>query len=299
MAKDAPALRQRAEALASTLPPLQVAAERIALTVSQGVHGRRRVGQGETFWQFRPYHIGDAAQRIDWRQSAKRERLFVRETEWAAAQSVWLWRDGSASMRWRSREIWPEKLERADLLTLALGALLIRGGERIALLGSGRRPSTGHTALNRMAVQLLRPGAPDASMPKAEPLPRHAHAIFIGDFLSPLETVEKLVRGLAAEGVTGHILQVLDPAEEALPFAGRVEFEGMEGEGKVLLSRVESLRGDYVARMVKHMQGIADIARSVGWSCVRHRTDQPPQAVLLALYLRLADRFSRTDLGAA
>jgi hypothetical protein len=51
--------------------------------------------------------------------------------------------------------------------------------------------------------------------------------------------------------------------------------------------------------MVKHMQGIADIARSVGWSCVRHRTDQPPQAVLLALYLRLADRFSRTDLGAA
>jgi uncharacterized protein (DUF58 family) len=299
MNRDAPAQRQRAEALASTLPPLQVAAERIALTVAQGVHGRRRVGQGETFWQFRPYRFGDAAQRIDWRQSAKRERLFIRETEWAAAQSVWLWRDGSASMRWRSRDIWPEKLERADLLTLALGALLVRGGERIALLGSGRRPASGHAALNRMAIQLLRPGAPDASMPPPQPLPRHGHAIFVGDFLSPLEQVESMVRGLAAEGVTGHILQVLDPAEEALPYAGRVEFEGLEGEGKLLLSRVEAMRGDYVSRLTAHMEGVAAIARAVGWSCVRHRTDQPPQAVLLALYLRLADRFSRTDMGAA
>ena len=93
---------------------------------------------------------------------------------------------------------------------------------------------------------------------------------------------------------------MLDPAEEALPFAGRVRFEGLEGEGKVLLSRVE-----IVARRLcgahgrAAAQGIADIARAVGWSCVRHRTDQPPQAALLALYLRLADRFSRTDLGAA
>ncbi len=48
-------LRQRAEALAATLPPLLVAAERVAATVAQGVHGRRRAGMGESFWQFRRY----------------------------------------------------------------------------------------------------------------------------------------------------------------------------------------------------------------------------------------------------
>src|SRR5690606_20158419 len=128
--------RLRAEQLAATLPPLLVAAERVAATVQQGVHGRRRVGTGETFWQFRRYQAGDTPQRIDWRQSAKADPVFVREMEWAAAQSVWLWRDGSPSMRWRSREEWPEKRAQADLLTLALAVLLVRGGERVALMGS-------------------------------------------------------------------------------------------------------------------------------------------------------------------
>ncbi len=77
--------RQRAEALAANLPPLLVEAERVAATVAQGVHGRRRVGQGETFWQFRHYEPGDQPQLIDWRQSAKSDQVFVRELEWEAA----------------------------------------------------------------------------------------------------------------------------------------------------------------------------------------------------------------------
>ena len=57
--------QQRAEWLAATLPPLLVRAERVAATVAQGVHGRRRVGSGDTFWQFRRYEPGDPTQRID------------------------------------------------------------------------------------------------------------------------------------------------------------------------------------------------------------------------------------------
>ena len=116
-------LRHCAEQLAAPLPPLLVAAERVAATVAQGVHGRRRVGSGETFWQFRRYQSGDPAAAIDWRQSAKSQRLFVRETEWEAAQSVWLWRDASPSMRYRSRAARAEKIERASLLALALAVL--------------------------------------------------------------------------------------------------------------------------------------------------------------------------------
>ena len=65
---------RRAEALGARLPPLLVAAERVASTVAQGVHGRRRVGQGDSFWQFRPYVSGDPVNRIDWRQSARSGR---------------------------------------------------------------------------------------------------------------------------------------------------------------------------------------------------------------------------------
>ncbi|MFC7551412.1 DUF58 domain-containing protein [Pseudoroseomonas wenyumeiae] len=98
----------RAEALGARLPPLVVAAERVAATVMQGVHGRRRAGQGDAFWQFRPYTPGDALNRLDWRQSAKSDRLFVRETEWEAAQSVALWRDAGETMRWSSGNL-PQK----------------------------------------------------------------------------------------------------------------------------------------------------------------------------------------------
>ena len=128
------------------------------------MHGRRRVGQGEAFWQFRQYQPGDAAARIDWRESAKSQRLYVRETEWEAAQSVWLWRDASASMDYSSARYlpagdWPTKRDRAELILVALASLLVRGGERLTLLGSGIAPMTGRVALTRLVEMIEnRPG---------------------------------------------------------------------------------------------------------------------------------------------
>jgi len=283
-------LRQRAEQLAATLPPLLVAAERVASTVVQGVHGRRRVGQGETFWQFREYHFGDQPQSIDWRQSAKSDRVFVRQMEWEAAQSVWVWRDTSASMDWRSSDRYPDKRGRADLLTLALSALLLRGGEHVALLGSGLRPRHGRAALDRLAALIERDRngtQPGVELPPFEPLPRDAQTVFIGDFLAPLDRIDAAVRRYAEIGVKGYLLQVLDVAEESLPYDGRVRFEGLENEEPWLLSRVEAVRGDYLTRLNAQREGLRAIARSTGWIFATHRTDQPPQSALLALYAAL------------
>jgi len=282
------ALQHHAEQAAAALPPLLVAAERVAATVAQGVHGRRRVGQGETFWQFRQYQPGDPVPRIDWRESAKSQRLYVRETEWEAAQSVWLWRDTSPSMDYASAPALPTKRARADLLLLALAALLIRGGERVALLGSGVSPASGRAVLNRFALTLERPAAP-ASLPGFEPLPRYGQVVLMGDLLSPLEEIHRLVGRFAASGLRGHLLQVLDPAEETLPFAGRVRFEGFEQEGTLLVSRVETVREEYKKRLAQHREGLADIARATGWSFGTHRTDRPPHTALLALYGALAE----------
>src|ERR1700756_4719352 len=140
---------RRAEAVGARLPPLLVSAERIAATVAQGVHGRRRGGQGDSFWQFRPFITGDTLSRIDWRQSAKSDRAFVRETEWEAAQTVCLWRDSSPSMQWRSRFAPATNHERASLLLLALASLLLRGGERVMMIEPGARPVSGRVGLER------------------------------------------------------------------------------------------------------------------------------------------------------
>ncbi len=282
--------QQRAEGLAATLPPLLVAAERVAATVAQGVHGRRRVGLGETFWQFRRYQPGDSPQMIDWRQSGKTQPVYVRENEWEAAQTVWLWRDRSPSMDYRSDKALPTKRERADLLTLATAVLLVRGGERVGLLNSGLRPDHGKFALNRMAGLMTDPRnahAPEG-LPKAEPLPRHAQVVLAGDLLSPLPEIHATVSALTGRGVRGHLLQILDPAEETLPYDGRVEFEGFEGEDELLVPRVEAVRTAYLERLHAHQDGLAALARAAGWSFAVHRTDRPPQTALLGLWGALA-----------
>ena len=288
MAEATHSLRHRAEELASTLPPLLVAAERVASTVAQGVHGRRRVGQGETFWQFRRYEMGDQPQMIDWRKTAKSDRVFVREMEWEAAQSTWIWRDTSASMAWRSDKGLPEKKERADLLALALAVLLVRGGEHVALLRSGYRPSSNRITLNRIADQIAAEEPDPDNLPPVLPLPRYGQVIFVGDFLSPLEEIHRVMRTYAESGVKGYLLQVLDPAEETLPYHGRVRFEGLEGEGNWLLSRVETARSDYLSRLEAHQAGLQSLCRSLDWGLGQHRTDRPAQSALLQVYVALS-----------
>ena len=282
------ALRHRAEELAAQLPPLLVEAERVAITVSQGVHGRRRVGQGETFWQFRQYEPGEPAQRIDWRESARSDRLYVRETEWEASESVWIWRDSSPSMDYASSPDLPTKRIRGDLVALALAALLIRGGERVTLLGSGYPPATGSSVLNRLALVIERTDQPGTSLPVFEPLPRYGQLVMISDLLSPLEEIDALARKFAAMGVKGHLLQVLDPAEETLPFEGRVKFEGLESEADLLVSRVETIRSQYEARLQRHREGLMALTQALGWSFATHRTDRATTTALLALYTALA-----------
>lgn len=297
------AIRQRAEHLASTLPPLLVAAERVAATVAQGVHGRRRVGSGESFWQFRRHEQGDGAGAIDWRQSAKSDRLFVRQNEWEAAQSVWLWRDSSPSMRYQSQFGPCEKLERATLLLLAVAALLVRGGERIALLteegAEGGTPASGQAALTRLAEALL--AASDeallatsdnvqaASLPPIRRLPPHGTIVLFGDFLGPIEEMDAVVREYAEAGIQGHLVQVLDPSEEDLPFSGRTQFQGMEGEGSMIVGRVQSLRGAYGERFESHKEALIRLTKAAGWSFTVHRTETPPQVPLLVLYQAVAD----------
>ena len=150
-----PSTLHRSLELAGTLPALMVAADRVAATVIQGVHGRRRVGQGDAFWQYRPYRDGDSASQIDWRQSARSRHLFVRETEWEAAASVWLWRDASPSMQYASLRNTDTKAVRAELITLAAGQPAGRCRRARGRAGLGMRPTSGRVAVRRIAETLF------------------------------------------------------------------------------------------------------------------------------------------------
>ncbi len=285
------ARRVAAERLGERLPPLLVEAERVAASVAPGLHGRRRTGLGETFWQYRPYQPGDDVRSIDWRASARSDRhRFVRENEWEAAQSVWIWCDASPSMAYRGPGVREDKRARAELLALALAVLLIRGGERVALLGSGRRPAGGRFGLERFAADLLEGGGPTDSLPPEVPLPRFARLVLISDFLVEPRALERRVAVHAARGIAGSALALWDPSEVELPFSGRVLFEDPEGRARALVGRVEEVRGRYRALLAAHREELRERLARCRCTLALHRTDQPAASGLLALTRMLDPR---------
>ncbi len=290
-------LRTAADNVAARLPPLLVQAKRIAATVALGSHGRRRAGPGESFWQFRRYSRDDTPQSIDWRQTAKFDHVVVRDREWVAAQTVAVWSDTSPSMHYRSERNLPTKAERAAVLTIALADLLVDAGERIIRLSPAGQPQRA-AASGRLAVAQLADGlagdlAAGAQSTSAVPmrftttLPRNAAVVLIGDLLSPLDEITNAIKALSHQGSAGHLVQVLDPAEEALPFKGRVRFVGMEAEGETIVERAEEARDAYAVRMQTHRAGLRELAARTGWSFAIHHTDKPPQLALSALHQAL------------
>ena len=288
-------LQRRAESVAFTLPPLLIAAQRVAASVLQGVHGRRRSGPGETFWQFRRYQPTDPVTSVDWRQSAKSQWTYVREQEWEASQSVWLWCDHTRSMKFCSKENLETKEVRALILSLALASLLLRAGEQVGVAETGGKAFRGIGVLPRLADVLATPSEiTDISHLPQLTLPRHAQVILMGDFLDPISTIGSALKWFNGQGLSGHLVQILDPAEETLPFRGRARFVDLEMEGEVVVNRVEAVQEDYARRFAVHQESLSEIASQMGWTLLTHRTDRPAEVTLLSLYLNLSDIFRRT-----
>lgn len=288
----------QARSLAAALPPLMAEAERVANTVEQGMHGRRRTGTGESFWQYRHYSSTDSASAIDWRQSARSDALFVRENEWDAAQSAWLWCDRSASMRFRSNRKLVSKQDRALVLSLALTSLLTRGGERVAAFGSGEPAIAGRAGFARVADHLMAPPAPELTgLPPQIALPRYATAILISDFLEPPDLLDQHLNTLAEAGVTAHLLQVLDPAEVTLPYDGRTEFKGIKESMSLTVGRAEDLRATYKKRLAGLQNRLADLSHHRGWSFAVHQTDQSATTALLSLYGLIGGQLEQVAAG--
>jgi uncharacterized protein (DUF58 family) len=282
-------LEGEAHALADRLPDLLLEALKVANTVVHGIHGRRRAGTGETFWQFRQFQGGDPATVIDWRRSAGSDTLYVREREWEASHTFWLWPDVSPSMAFRSHLSQVDKRERALVLTLAVAEMLVRAGERVALLGLtpplASRKATSHIA-EALAVNAGSEAA-KASLPPKARLSRFSSAILVGDFLDPPEAITRRLNEMAEGGVQGHLIQVLDPAEETLAYEGRVEFRSPEDGERWIADRVETLRGAYQQKLAAHRAEIEEAARRIGWSFLVHHTDRPAAEPLLTLIMRL------------
>jgi uncharacterized protein (DUF58 family) len=276
-----------AESQSGHLAGLLVRAEKIAASVMLGVHGRKRAGPGENFWQYRPYGFGDSTQRIDWHTSAKSDRIYIRENEWEAANTLWLWVNRGTRMNFKSKAAEDNKYDRAMVLALAMASLALRGHERVGLLGSAERAKLGRSSLASLAQHL--------ELADARPLPpkqlrqRHSAALIISDFLDDMSDIKAALLPLAAQGMRGHLVMIADPAEAALPWSGRVDFQGMDLPASYLANKTEALRGRYVDVYTAHVEALRQLAVSLNFTFTRHGTDAPLAPCLSMLHERLSD----------
>ncbi|MBB3994268.1 uncharacterized protein (DUF58 family) [Sulfitobacter undariae] len=281
------ALRALSEAEAAALPALLARAEHLAGAVLLGAHGRRRAGAGDDFWQYRPSQIGDSRRAIDHRRSAMGDTEFVREREWQIAQSVMLWVDQGASMRFSSDDAIPQKIDRARVLALAVTILLNRGGERVGLTGTALPPRAGRPQIMAMAEMFCRDDMADYAPPEHRGMIPHARAVFISDFMGDIDSVRTALTKAADRGVRGVLCHVLDPSEEAFPFTGRTVFQSMGGSMSHETLKASDLKTRYLARLAERKDELQSLCALTGWHYGVHHTSSTPQAGLLWLYAAL------------
>ncbi len=272
--------------LAASMPRLILEARRVAATVIHGLHGRRRAGPGENFWQFRRFVSGEPAARVDWRRSARDDHLYVRELEWEAAHTAWIWPDRSPSMVFASPLVRDTKLYRALVVALALAEVLVEGGERVGIPGL-TRPTGSRNVVELMAQAIVHDQSERGSLPPNFAPSPLAEVVLLSDLWSPIGEVRRTITQLSSSGAHGHVVQIVDPAEETFPYWGRVEFIEPEGGGRITAGRAETWRADYAARVKRHRDEIRTETDRLGWSFTIHRTDRPASELLLALHARI------------
>ena len=283
---------------ASLIPDLLVEARRIANTVISGWHGRRKKGVGENFWQFRPYVEGEAIARIDWRRSARDDQhTYVRDREWEAAHTVWLWADPSPSMLYKSAQASVSKESRALVLVLALAELLSRSGERIAWPGLSD-PFTARNGAERLAAILAQ--ANDVpSRPELLSVRRFSDVVIASDFLDPVEETMEWLDVLARHGVRAHLIGVADPAEETFPYAGRTEFVDPETRQKVTAGRAETFGDEYRRLYLARRETLISWSTRLGWSYTVSHTDRLASELLVRVHMALSGNAGQIAGGRA
>ncbi len=277
----------KARSRAASIPDLLIDAQRIAATVTMGWHGRRMRGAGENFWQFRLHASGESAQGIDWRRSARDDNSYVREKEWDAAHTVWLWADASPTMQFQSAYSQTSKADRALLITLALAELLSRSGERIAWPGVAN-PSSSRDGATRLAVRLSATNQADA-IPEFESAKRFSDIIIASDFSEPEDEMLKKLDPLFKRGVRGHLVEVIDPVEEDFPYSGHTVFTHPQTGERITSTRAEAVAVDYRRAFLGRRDALAHAAKQYGWTYTISRTDRPATSALVKLHAAFAE----------
>jgi uncharacterized protein (DUF58 family) len=251
-----------------------------AAALGRGMHDRRFPGVGDHFWQFRPYVTGDSSRNVDWKQTARRDALFVREHQKQSLARFQIWQDCSPSMDYCSGGRLISKKDYAETLLLVLSMFFLDMGEKVSWAGSDAQFVGGAEGVSRLLPRLK---TMDKSMPKWT---EGALPVAISDFYFPIPGVQAAVKQVSG----GLAVQIYDPAEADWPFEGRVLFvdpESPDAEARVFDDAAD-IGPVMREKFLSHRQALGDAVGAAGWSLLSFSTAEPLTGVTLEILNRLS-----------
>ena len=182
---------------------------------------------------------------------------------------------------------WPRKQERAELLMLALAALLLRGGERVRLLGGPIRLRGGRGALEALAEALSE--VPDSGgMPPDAPLPRHGRLVLIGDFWRRWMGYGSGSRGWPPSRCRVTWCRCWIPRRRYCPIRGGSGSRGRSANGTSWCRGWRASAACMPRRWRRSCTGWRRCVPRPDGGFTTHRTDHAPESALLAMYAAMA-----------
>ncbi len=264
---------------ARTVARLRVQVQRAVEGLLGGLHPSRRQGASAVFAEHFPYRAGDEPRWIDWRATARADRVVVRRFEQESRLRALLLLDSSPSMAFAGCIPSGNALSKAwhgALLLGTLGWLLRAQGDALGgapfdeSLGEWIPPNHRPDAWDRLAelwVRALeattgaeRTDVAGALRGAAERGPGRGLLVVASDLLTPLDALGETLGALRRLGHDPWVIHVLHPDELALPAVGPARFRDPEG-GEVVLA-------DPAAAADGYHREVADFLRRAEARCV-------------------------------
>lgn len=245
-----------------------------------GQNAVRRAGSGQEFWQYRPYEPTDAASRIDWRRSARGNRLYVREQARDVPFSLRIRLDHASGMDYSSGNF-ATKTDVALVLGLVLAGFALIGHDAVGVQDFPARRGGALPDILRAAWQ-------PCTLWQAGKVTGCSHLVVVTDGLHPLPDIVSGLQGLAPRAVHRGLVLLADPAETSFPFAGRIRFSGLTDQPDKVFGQAEMVRDGYRQARRAHVAAIHAAAGKHGWQVWEHVTSQ----TLLPLLQRMTDQWN-------
>jgi uncharacterized protein (DUF58 family) len=227
-----------------------------------GENQSRQSGVGNEFWQHREYSAGDALNVIDWRLSARNDRVYVREHEQEKKRRFVIWRDGSASMDVSTdRPI--NRFYRANLITLVLIIILSEAGEQVSYACKDLMKISKSSDINNLA-DILGDTQGDTqagqSLKESNISPANfdeynsSSTILISDCMVPAEEIKRWIISTGA-----NTLVELRDELESYNHKGRILFIDPESGAQIEYGDAAAIQSEYEAAYAAHLLSIKEI----------------------------------------